>query len=619
MGYDSEQRNLTKSINENRKAVQDIVQEYENQKAIIEENMNQSLAQVKHTEVLIEELDGLVDANGKVKDGYEDRVNFILTELNEAYGTELSITNGVINKYKEFKKSIYDVIEAKKAQIVLEANEQLYNEALAKKDELYKEQVKALQNLNKEHELYDEKIASNKTKMAELDEQMKKTTDPTKLRTLGTQWDTLNKQTNLYESHIKNAQIAADEATNAYEENAKRIIKYDQLQVAIISEDTEKIQTAMGDLRKAYSETGDKSELTWKQQLEQGNQYSNLILQCYKDAGKNITEETQKTANAELSITAKSLTNTLNKTKELTPDIVEAYRYLGEQNYELYKKELEKIDPTLRKELQDQIGIVIEKTPEVEKATKELSKTVVNSLDNSSEVRKKATETVKEYIQGLSEKQQRKLLKDCGVKNADKVVEGLKKGDLSEDVGINVIKGLNRGLKNGNWQGITLNTAFNFATKVLNKFKSTFDEHSPSKKTQQFGIYLLQGLGIGIDKESQSVLNTITEFSKDVLDKFKMPIDHISNGMKINQQDFKIDTNQFIDYGQISGAIATQSNINVSSDIEGRIENAIYRGLSNATIPIEIEATTDEGVIFKKVQTKAKEFYTQTGEPAFDF
>ena len=93
----------------------------------------------------------------------------------------------------------------------------------------------------------------------------------------------------------------------------------------------------------------------------------------------------------------------------------------------------------------------------------------------------------------------------------------------------------------------------------------------------------------------------------------------LSKGIMVNSEDFKVDTNQFINYGQITRAIQAQNNISISSDIDSRIENTIYRGLSNATIPVEIEARTDEGIILKKVQTKAKEFTMQTGEPAFNF
>ena len=38
----------------------------------------------------------LVDANGRVKEGYEARANFIINELNEAIGTEMELVEGQI-------------------------------------------------------------------------------------------------------------------------------------------------------------------------------------------------------------------------------------------------------------------------------------------------------------------------------------------------------------------------------------------------------------------------------------------------------------------------------------------------------------------------------------------
>ena len=158
-------------------------------------------------------------------------------------------------------------------------------------------------------------------------------------------------------------------------------------------------------------------------------------------------------------------------------------------------------------------------------------------------------------------------------------------------------------------------------SKILGSFNKGLGNASPSKKTRKSANYFMEGFTNQITKLMPSSLQQIKDLATGMTDEFEnnLGISNIANDITINPNDFKIDTNQFIDYGYISGAIATQSNVNVSSDIEGRIENAIYKGLSNATIPVEIEATTDEGIIFKKVQTKAREFIMQTGEPAFGF
>ena len=91
-----------------------------------DESVQSIETEYSYYETLADELDTLVDANGQVKEGYEDRVNFILTTLNEAVGTEMELVDGVIQNYQDENKAIYDLIEAKKAEAVLNANEDLY-------------------------------------------------------------------------------------------------------------------------------------------------------------------------------------------------------------------------------------------------------------------------------------------------------------------------------------------------------------------------------------------------------------------------------------------------------------------------------------------------------------
>lgn len=54
------------------------------------------------------------------------------------------------------------------------------------------------------------------------------------------------------------------------------------------------------------------------------------------------------------------------------------------------------------------------------------------------------------------------------------------------------------------------------ATGGLDALRKAFDEHSPSKKTEEIGEYLMQGLGIGITKNMQYPLNAIDEVTKEI-------------------------------------------------------------------------------------------------------
>ena len=82
------------------------------------------------TTTLLPQLQALVDANGRVKQGYEERAAFLLGQFNEAMGTEYTRISEIIGKNGELKQSILDTIEAKKAQILLAPLEESYKTAV---------------------------------------------------------------------------------------------------------------------------------------------------------------------------------------------------------------------------------------------------------------------------------------------------------------------------------------------------------------------------------------------------------------------------------------------------------------------------------------------------------
>ena len=94
------------------------------------EKIATGLGEIEQTQQLADELETLVDANGKVKEGYEARANFIINELNEALGTEMELTDGQIQQYEELKGQIDSLVDKKRAQIILESQEEAYKEAV---------------------------------------------------------------------------------------------------------------------------------------------------------------------------------------------------------------------------------------------------------------------------------------------------------------------------------------------------------------------------------------------------------------------------------------------------------------------------------------------------------
>lgn len=111
------------------------------------------LAKTYKTETLYKELQGLVDENGKVKKGYEDRVNFITGELEEATGIEINQIDGVIQEYDKLQDKIAETIQKQRAEIFQKNYTDMYSEALVQNSQAAGKLVQA-QNIRAENQAY---------------------------------------------------------------------------------------------------------------------------------------------------------------------------------------------------------------------------------------------------------------------------------------------------------------------------------------------------------------------------------------------------------------------------------------------------------------------------------
>lgn len=121
------------------------------QQAATQETMGGIKAEMDYVQKLADELRTLADESGRVKDSDQARAQYILGELNEALGTEYTMTGNVIQNYKDLKKSVDEVIQSKTVNALLEAGNADYVEALHQEDG-------ALTTMNKSYDDYQAKI-----------------------------------------------------------------------------------------------------------------------------------------------------------------------------------------------------------------------------------------------------------------------------------------------------------------------------------------------------------------------------------------------------------------------------------------------------------------------------
>ncbi len=124
-------------------------------------------AEANKTQALVNELKTLVDENGRVKEGQQDRINTILPLIQNATGIEIECINGQITKYNELIGTLDQVIAKKRLEAKINAYQGDYEEALKQEEESKNDRIKYVSELiKKEDELerYQNDIADKRKK-----------------------------------------------------------------------------------------------------------------------------------------------------------------------------------------------------------------------------------------------------------------------------------------------------------------------------------------------------------------------------------------------------------------------------------------------------------------------
>ena len=344
-------------------------------------------SEYSYYEDLWNELSLLVDENGKIKDGYEGRVEFITSTLAEALGIEIEITDGVIQKYKELEESIDSLITKKQAEALLDSGQDEYVEAQKKRQEALEEYVKTYQDAEaKRNEAQKLGVESSRlNQLEELDDlDSFKSEYKDQLDELAVQYlsyydnvedvrnaeldeaevryilqqlneDTTKsyKEVTLAANKLNSAQAKAKKTLDGYNDT---IEKHDTLSEAILSGDTEQIKNAVAEMTNSYTtaETalkkyGDDARDVLKGQLDAAKENYNTLKEMY-DKGL-IDENTVNLAKSQVDKLQEEY-DKLDPTKSLQTDAshyTKIYDTQAQQAMEGTKKtqaELDKLDPT---------------------------------------------------------------------------------------------------------------------------------------------------------------------------------------------------------------------------------------------------------------------------------
>ena len=593
---------LTQEVDNNRQAhenaVQSIKDTYENQ-----------MVEAEYAEKLSQQLLGLVDANGKVKEGNEDRVKLILGELSEALEEEYKLNGNVITKngevvdsYKELQDSIYNTVQAKKKEAEQTAITELYKESLKEQIQLERDKAKLQEEYAKAEIEYNELMSKGLSDWTlEHDENCKAI-----IENYTNIANTLNETRDKYWETTEDVKYYSQQMTDNVIENTGKLSEEMVTQQQVSSEKLqEMVNTSTTAWEETYNKLNETQQASMLVQSTTLDNWSPTIEQKWKDMANNsaagfITGISQVEPSVQTQILS-SITTTDN----LNPQLVAAWSNLANNSYLEFFKALSKVEPATQDEIIKAMTTTQGLTNSTAQAWAALAQTSKDRYNNAlasldSDTRNKVQSAVNEINNNQN------IAYQAGEGLANSVENGVNTIDTT-DAGKQAVNGVAEGInRNKNSYGL-IGAISSLASNVVSRLKSNLGIHSPSTVLRDLvGRFIPLGVAKGIDMEADSVYTSI---------------DNLNKGIKVRASDFSISTNQFVDYGKISGNIVTQNEVSINSSISDKIANACYNAFVNAMrtqgIKADIEIKPDKEGLFKSVKASAEQYVMQTGEEPF--
>jgi hypothetical protein len=498
----------TKRRKEVIKSVEDATKSFKELKDEQQEQLDTNLKEINNTKQLAEELKTIVDANGKIKEGYEARAQYIANELEESTGQEIGIIDGVVQKYmglndeldtnigkhEDLKAKLEELVEPsgkikdgeeKRAKILAEQ----LNKELGTNFEVTGDMITNYQNLSGEVDTQIEKEKALAEELKTLVDENGYVDEANRDRVaviLDELKPAMGEEYELINGQIEGYKGLQDEIDNTIEK---------QKLLAIVES-----QKALADEASKNLEEAAKNVTFFKDEIERvGAELAELENQTYTSAGVAAAIKTKKNELAGLqsnladaqALVSNYLNNintyNLNATRIMSDDAAEREK--------IYRDYLLSFGETT----EEQIAIMeslVEAEEEALKQSEEQYKDTNSEVEKANlESQRKRLEDDKKYLQDLKQ----------GVVSATPGFE-----QANENMGTAGATGLKEGLQNGK------PAIEEVSKKISEALIAVFGE--PAGKTVALGMQTSMNLAYGLESKESEVQNAAASISKAVLD-----------------------------------------------------------------------------------------------------
>lgn len=278
-----------------------------------------AMFEINNLQMMKHELDSIVDANGNVIAGFEDRASFLINELAQATGLDIELVDGQIKNYGELTQEIDKTIQKMKAEALLTAYKDEYIEALKNQKDAQKALQEATEDYNK---VFGE---SNK----EMQDYIKNHTDNLIKKGLAEK-EAHEQAKKEWRNTNKDVYDAFKEAEKNYNNYTTTIVNYDQAKTEALKGNFDKVEEMLD----ADSSAHEKN-LVKKQELMESE--INELIYKNESLASIRTEANAETVDAEIEHNNKMLLEKRlglfalqNEIFAQTPQYQEAYKYLSD-------------------------------------------------------------------------------------------------------------------------------------------------------------------------------------------------------------------------------------------------------------------------------------------------
>ena len=396
-----------KTFDEWKKGIEDMKYSMSNSDAVMDYYAN-----------LKAELDSIVDKNGKIKKGYEDRAATIVGILSEAFGIEIEIVDGTIKEYGKLEEEIDELIKQKRAMAKLNALEEEYNKAIKNQADAKKKLAEAEKYLNDLIFDQNELVKHNAKEYNMTDVEMKNLFDEIlnnpfgnyskDLRDAAEEYGRLNglisDQIDVYNINI--------ETVEGYQDTIETFEKAYGLS---LKKDWDALEEFTNKEVQMLGETEETKKKFWKEEKENSEKH---LKELAANKDKYTKDEYDKLVKAENDNIKKAESyynelEILNKTRngKITDEVVQGWIKMGEQSTSKALLEFQKLPSNIQDKLQHQMALAGVNLGE------ELSGNMAKKLTpEDKELKNKALHIVEQLRDGM---QSIKLEKTISVKAKD--------------------------------------------------------------------------------------------------------------------------------------------------------------------------------------------------------